>query len=133
MISYDDARAALDTRLEAYQSTDVAWENTKYKPTEGVGYLQPFMLPAEPSQATIGAGGLDRVAGIYQIDVAEAKDAGQGALSRKVDEVIAQFARGLSVTSNGVTLTIRRSWPGPALTRGAFYVVPVSVSWYTYG
>jgi len=133
MIDYNDARAALDARLEAYQSTNVAFENTKYTPKEGVGYLRTFLLPAEPSQATVGANGLDRVAGIYQIDVAEPKDGGNGALLRKVDEVVAQFARGLSVTSNAVTLTIQRSWPGPAIARDSFYVIPVSVSWYTYG
>lgn len=133
MIAYDDARAALDSQLAAYQATNVAWENTKFEPKEGEGYLRAFMLPAEPEQATIGASGLDRVAGIYQIDVCEPKDGGNGALLRKVDAILAQFARGTSVTSNGVTLTIQRSWPGPAIARDSFYVIPVSVSWYTYG
>lgn len=133
MINYDEARAALDTQLSAYQNTNVAWENTTFEPEEGVGYLRSFLLPAEPAAATIGVSGLDRVAGIYQVDVCEPKDGGNGALLRKVDEVIAQFARGSSVTSNGVTLTILRSWPGPAIARDSFYVVPVSVSWYTYG
>lgn len=133
MIDYNDARAALDERLSAYQATDVAYENTKFKPVEGVGYLRSFLLPAEPAQATIGSTGVDRVNGIYQIDVAMPKDEGTGALLRKVDEVIAQFARGLSVTSNAVTLTIERSWPGPAIARDSFYVIPISVSWYTYG
>lgn len=133
MIAYDDARAALDAQLESYQATEVAWENTIYKPKEGVGYLRPFMLTAEPRQATVGTNGVDRVAGIYQIDVSEPKDAGKGAVMRKVDEVIAQFARGLNLTSGAVTLTIMRSWPGPAFTRDGFYIVPVSVSWYSYG
>ena len=133
MSTYDDARAALDTQLSAYQSGNVAWENTVFEPQEGVGYLRPFLLPAEPVQATLGPNGLDRVAGIYQIDVCEPKDAGNGALLRKVDAVLAQFARGSSVTSNGVTLTILRSWPGPAIARDSFYVIPISVSWYTYG
>jgi len=133
LIDYNEVRAALDGRLEAYQATNIAWENSNFTPKEGVGYLRPFMLPVEPKQATVGVSGLDRVSGIYQIDVAEPKDGGNGALLRKVDAVIAQFARGLSVTSNGVTVTILRSWPGPALARGSFYVIPVSVSWYTYG
>lgn len=133
MIVYDDARAALDTRLQAFQSENVAFENTKYTPEEGVGYLRSFLLPAEPAAATIGPNGLDRVSGIYQIDVCEPKDLGTGALMRKVDQVIAQFAKGLTVSSNGVTLTILRSWPGPAIPRDAFYVCPVSVSWYSYG
>jgi hypothetical protein len=133
MIAYDDVRAALDGRLLAYQSENVASENTKYTPVEGVGYLQSFLLPAEPTQATVGASGIDRVSGIYQIDVAEPKDFGSGAVMRKVDAIIAQFARGLSVTSNGVTLTIQRSWPSPAITRDSFIVVPISVLWFTYG
>lgn len=133
MIAYDEARAALDSQLAAYQATNVAWENTKFEPQEGVGYLRAFLLPAEPEQATIGVNGLDRVTGIYQIDVCEPKDGGNGALLRKVDAILAQFARGTSVTSNGVTLTIQRSWPGPAIARDSFYVIPVSVSWYSYG
>lgn len=133
MISYDDARAALDSRLSAYQADNVAWENARFEPAEGTGYLRPFLLPAEPRQATVGASGIDRVAGLYQIDVCEPKDGGLGPAMRKVDEVIAQFSRGLSLTSNGVTLTIERSWPGPALARDSFYVVPVTVSWYSYG
>lgn len=133
MIDYDKARAALDAQLEAYQSVDVAWENTKYTPVEGVGYLRPFLLPAEPRAATIGTQGVDRVSGLYQVDVAMPKDEGTGALMRKVDEIISQFARGSSLTSNGVTLTIERSWPAPAIARDTFYVVPVSVSWFSYG
>lgn len=133
MISYDDARAALDQQLAAYQTTNVAWENTVFEPKEGDGYLRPYLLPAEPSQATVGANGLDRVGGIYQVDVCEPKDGGNGALLRKVDEVLAQFARGSTVSSNGVVLTILRSWPGPAIARDSFYVIPVSVSFYTYG
>jgi len=133
MINYDDARAALDSRLLAYQATNVVAENTKFTPVEGEGYLRSFLLPAEPTQATIGTSGIDRVSGLYQIDVAMPKDIGTGALMRKVDEVVAQFARGLSLTSNAVTLTVQRSWPGPAIARDSFYVVPVSVSWFTYG
>jgi hypothetical protein len=133
VIDYNEVRAALDARLEAYQSDNIAFENTKFTPEEGVGYLRTFMLPAEPEQASVGSQGVDRVSGIYQIDVAEPKDNGNGAILRKVDAVIAQFARGLSVTSNGVTVTVLRSWPGPAIARDAFYVIPVSVSWYTYG
>lgn len=133
MITYDNARAALDARLEALQSTDVAWENTIYKPQEGVGYLRTFLLPAEPRQATVGTSGLDRVAGIYQIDVCEPKDAGNGPLLRKADQVVAQFTRGLNLTNGPVTLTISRSWPGPAFQRDSFYVIPVSVTWYSYG
>lgn len=133
MINYDDARAALDNRLLAYQTENVVAENTKYTPVEGQEYLRSFLLPAEPTQATVGAQGIDRVSGLYQIDVAMPKDIGTGALMRKVDEVVAQFARGLSLTSNAVTLTVQRSWPGPAIARDSFYVVPVSVSWFTYG
>lgn len=133
MIDYDLARAALDQQLENYQADDVAWENTIYKPQEGIGYLRPFMLPAEPKQATVGTSGVDRVAGIYQIDVSEPKDDGLGPVYRKVDEVIAEFSRGLNLTNGAVTLTISRSWPGPAFSRDSFYVVPVSVSWYSYG
>lgn len=133
MISYDEARAALDTRLSILPNANVAFENVKFTPQEGVGYMRSFMLPVEPAQATVGTNGLDLVEGIYQVDIAEPKDAGNGALLRKVDSVIAQFPRGLSVTSNGVTLTIRRAWPGPALSRDSFYVIPVSISWYTYG
>jgi len=132
MISYDAARRALDERLEAFQSDDVQWENTQYTPVEGTGYLRSFLLPAEPFQASTGATGLDYNSGIYQIDVAEPKDVGAGAIQRKIDLVIAQFARGLNVTADGVTLTILRSWPGPAFTRDSFYIIPISVSWYSY-
>lgn len=133
MIAYDDIRAALDSRLAAFQSANVAWENARFEPAEGTGYLRPFLLPAEPRQASVGASGLDRISGIYQIDVCEPKDQGLGPHLRKVDQVIAQFSRGLSLTSNGATVTILRSWPGPSLDRDSFYCVPVSVSWYSYG
>lgn len=132
-VSYDDIRAALDQRLAAYQSENVAFENVKYKPVEGTGYLRSFMLPVEPGQATVGASGIDKVEGIYQIDVAEPKDIGTGAHVRKVDAIVNQFKRGTTLTSGNATLTIRRSWPGPAIARETFYVVPVSVRWFTYG
>lgn len=133
MINYDDIRATLDSHLAALQTDNVAWENSEYVPTEGVGYLRPFLLPMQPAQATVGTNGVDRIAGIYQVDVCEPKDQGSGGVLRKVDSIIAQFARGSDISSNGVTLTVQRSWPGPALSRDAFYVVPVSIYWYTYG
>lgn len=131
-MSYDDVRIALETRLSAYQAANVAWQNVEFKPSPGVGYLEPSLLIATPAMASVGTGGVDRHSGIFQIDVIEHKNTGPGSAMQKADAIAAQFTRGLALVSNAVTVTIERSWPAAGFNRDDWFVVPVSVSWFSY-
>lgn len=134
-MSYQSARAAFDAQLEtaaAALGLDVAWENTVRDPEDGSSHLQTALLIAEPATGSIGLDGFDRMQGLYQVSVYVHRGNGSGAALGIADTILQSFLRGTRLTYGGFTLTVERSWPGPAFLSGDFFVVPVSVSWFGY-
>lgn len=130
--NYKKAHAALDSHLDAYQSTDVAWENADYKPIVGTPYLKPRFLPAEPEQAALGSTGSNRLGGIYQVSVIHPIGGGSAAAKAQADAIVSQFKRGTQLTRDDLTIRVDRAWQGPAMDSEAWYTIPVSIRWFVY-
>ena len=134
-MSYDAIRAALETQLNAFavaQELPVAFENGDYRPSEGEEFLQTFLLVGQPSAESIGTNGVERLNGLYQININSHRNVGSGVAFRRADEIAAEFPAGAELAHDGVTVSVARSWPSPAILRGDWFVVPVSVSWFAY-
>lgn len=111
---YNDIRAALTARLMAMTDLpDVAWENTAYTPTVGVPYLVPSIMWGESFQAEYGTSGLNREVGIYQIRCVYPDGEGEGPLLNMIGRIKTHFKRGTTLTYNGLTVTVRKCYPGP--------------------
>lgn len=124
---FTDIRAALDTQL-ATLSLETAYENVLYQPVEGVPYVRATLLPAETLQISLGAAGVDRSQGLYQIDVVFAS--GDSAVFSMPDTVADGFKRGTDLTYNGTTVSIRSVSVDTGRQEEGFFIVPVIARYY---
>lgn len=127
---FNDMQAALDNRLSTMTGGHpIAWPNTPYEPQSGTTYLRPHFLPQETIQVGLGSDGLDDTMGIYQVDVVTPAESGRSTIP---DDIADHFSRGTVLSYNSVNLRIRSVSIGPAIRDGAFYFVPLSISFQTY-
>lgn len=132
---YNEIQAALDGHLNTWAvSVDlsVAWENIAYEPTITEAFVKPAILPAQPSTASLGENGLNRLTGVYQVSLFYPAWEGSGTARDTADSLISHFKRGTSLTSGGVTIEIERAWRSPAVQEPDWYQIPVSIAWFTY-
>lgn len=132
-MSFDAVRIALDTAMAAAFVSDVAYENMEYEPRVGTDWKRVTFMPAEPTQATLGTAGQNRLVGIYQVSVFAEVGKGPKAAEDAAKLVIAAFKRGTSLTAvSGVITRIERAWRGVAVQEKDWYHVPVSIRWFAY-
>ncbi|MDA8114990.1 MAG: phage tail terminator-like protein [Acidithiobacillus sp.] len=125
---YSAIRSAFVTRLQAFPGLpSVAWENVPFTPATGVPYLQPSLLPGEPTQAEIGTAGANRHVGIYQISIFAPTGTGIGAINTLRDGLCDHFKRGTILTYAGITVTCQKAFPGPVIQETDWQHVPVSI------
>ena len=130
-----DVQSALNDALyDAFPTSPIAWENTNYNPTVGTLYLRPWFLPAETDVICIG--GIppwQSRQGVFQVSVFSPIGAGFGAAKSKATEVVAAFQANSSFVYNGLTVIVRKSWPGPGIQEdNGWYHVPVSIRYTCY-
>lgn len=126
-------RAAFTARLLTLPSLPpVAWENVPYTPITGTTYLIPALLPGEPQQAEIGLNGANQHVGIYQVSVCAPVGGGVGASGALRDSIVDWFKRGTTMIANGVTVTVTKAYPGPALTDGGWIQTPITIRYRVF-
>ena len=120
---YTDIRAALTAHLASMADLpEVAWENVGFTPTTGTPYLKPEILWSESFQSEIGTDGANRESGIYQITCSYPPGEGSGPLNAMLGKIRDRFKRGTTLTYNGLTVKIRKVYPGPGgIISIAFY------------
>lgn len=126
---FNDVQAALDTKLATVTGTSVAFPNVPYTPQAGTSYLRASFLPAETTQASLGANGKDETNGIYQIDVVVPRGSGRPQL---IDTVADLFKRGTVSSYNSVNVRVRSVSMSPAILDEEWYFVPISVNFQTF-
>lgn len=126
---FNDVQAALDTKLATVTGTSVAFPNVPYTPQAGTSYLRASFLPAETTQAGLGANGKDETNGIYQIDVVVPRGSGRPQL---IDTVADLFKRGTVSSYNSVNVRVRSVSMSPAILDEEWYFVPISVNFQTF-
>lgn len=137
MSYFSEAQSALDQMAYSFATgngfTDqVAWENRSFTPTVGTPWMRATILPAETTQTIIGINGLNKLMGIYQVDLFYPVGVGSGTARSKSDDVITHFKRGTTATYSGVKVSIRRAWRGTALPEDDWYHIPINIEWYAY-
>lgn len=125
-------RAALETALNNMSpALATAWENTPFNPVSGVPYQQVFIDPAEPYHQEFGQ--LYEQSGIFQINLRYPLQNGIAEAQTRGELVQGIFKRGLSFSSDGVTVTIQKT---PAIGRGAVvdnrWFLPIRIYFYAH-
>ena len=127
-----DIRSAFATKLLAFTSVpSIAWENTAFTPAAGATYLRPTLLTAEPVQAEIGAAGLNRHTGVFQVSIYAPTGTGLLAINTLRNSLIDYFKRGTQLQYGAVTVTISKAFAGAYLQETAWIHVPVTIRYTT--
>lgn len=132
-MSLSSIQKAFDDYLSLFQTEDVAWEGTFYAPQIGRPYLAPRMQGRDRNPAGFGADALIRYDGVYQIGVFFPIGEGLERLNVAVDQLMAHFRRGTSLTTaDGFVIRIEVPSPPPALQQPDWIMVPVQIRWFCY-
>lgn len=110
--------------VEAFAEIPVAVPNRTYNGERP--YYRLSVMPAFNSSYGVTSG--TRVNGIVQIDCVVDEDTGIAQVTALVDIIIQQFKRPLIITEGDTKIRFTRAGsPGPPITEGAGYFIPVSV------
>ena len=133
VIPDSDLQSALNARLDTLDDgLEVAWENINFLPVSGTPYLRAWLLPAEPSIATLGNSPWQERRGVFQVDCFYPTGQGPGPAKLKAAALVALFKAGTRLTYNTLEVTCEKAWPGPAMVEDGWYHVPVSVMYSCY-
>lgn len=131
-----EIRAALVARLvaaspgAAVAASSIAWENKKFNPVTGTRYYRATFLPGEPFAVGIGETAPDRYSGIFQIDVFESADKGDGPAAIEAERIAACYKRDTALVYSGVTVRCVKAYRSPGNSDDpAWFMVSVVVVW----
>ncbi|MAZ04069.1 MAG: hypothetical protein CMN56_13135 [Sneathiella sp.] len=128
-MSYRKIQAALDARLQAYQSEDVAFPARPYYPAHGKAYLQASFLPAPAEGIFLGSGAVELHTGEYRITV---HDADMIAAQSRIDALRAHFNKGRVLSFDGLDVHLDGAAVGANEGDLKKVVLPLLISWRSY-
>jgi len=130
---YDDIRAALEVKLDGVSGIpSIAWENLTFTRTTGQPYVAPRLIPTVREPAVRGLNPQMYYQGLFRVDCYVPEGLGPKAADDLADKIIDAFEATTDVSHNGTTVSIRRAEREQGISDGAFFMVPVNVSWYIY-
>lgn len=132
---YSAVQAAFDQRLATFATAGghpVAWPNTRYRPARDAVWLHPRLIPRTSRLATLGDGGVERVAGDYRIEVTAPTGGGMQAAATLVDALLAEFPRGLQLVEGSVIVNVVAARRDPARQERRGLVVPMRARWVSW-
>ena len=133
-MNYTTIQKALDTQLSIVAGIPTfTEENARFKPSATTPFTRSTLLPAQTVVESIGVHGIDRVNGLYQVDLYYPADQGYTTANTMADLVIAAFPKALQLTTtDSIKVDVDVTWRLPARKVQNFYNVPVIVSWKSY-
>lgn len=129
-------RTALEAKLEAMTpALATAWQNRAFKPVTGTPYQQVFLLPATPSNPTMGDG-YYREQGIFQITLmyplgTPTIPAGPAEAEKRAELIRTAFKRGTSMTSGGIMVIVEKTPEiGQGRPDGDRWFIPIKIRYF---
>jgi hypothetical protein len=129
---YETIQTILDTQLlTVIKAEDLQTENT-IRTSKTIKFVRSTLLPAQTQILTLGVGGIDRLNGLFQIDVFTKTGTGFTEGNNTADAIMNAFVKGDNHTSGNVVVFIDNKWRISARTLQNFYVVPIFIQWSCY-
>ena len=134
MSTVDTADLYLSKALSKHLSTmtpvmSISWENINFTPTNGVPYLETWLLPISTQPVTLGPAYWEEFSGIFQVTCVYPSGRGANDAKTKAAAIKTRFKRGTSFTYNTLTIKIKQAYPesGYYSEDGSWYRVPISI------
>lgn len=97
-------------------------------------WVRATILPGDPEERAIGAGGFARVDGLLVLDCFDRIGNGSLGVLEMAGAISDMFSRGsqLEDTETGLVVRFRTPAPQSAQNDGSYYMLPVHCPWFTY-
>jgi len=136
MTAMTDIRSALEQQVITVSgfpnSSNRAWENVRFEPTEGTTWARMNIIPSAMRPAVRGASPQLLYEGLFLVDIFAPEGNGANGADTLADAVRAAFTVDDVLTVNSTNVRFRYSERGQGLVDSPWYQVPVSVAWYSY-
>lgn len=130
---YDRIRKVLETTLDNIVGIpEIAWENVTFSPTTGTSYVKARFAPTVREPAVRGLNPQMYYQGIFVIDVYCPEGVGPATADGIANSIIDAFDAPNDLTVDGTSVTIRFAERELGTQEGAFYRIPVVISWFIY-
>lgn len=131
-----DIRAALESEIANVTGIPSAqyraWENVKFKPDENQTWVRMQISPLSQRPAVRGPDPQLRHDGLFLVDVFVPDKIGPNSADVLADAIRDHFTVDDVYTSNTVNVRFRYSERRAGIQDGPWYMVPVTIAWYTY-
>ena len=130
MAGISDVRNALEAHASTISGvpSDLSWENVPFEPTPGQSWLRFTLIPISQRPTDVTATGLKRIDALFQVDVFVPVDNGPAAAETLAEAVIAAYAPGDPLTSNGVSVQVEYAEVNSAaIYEPSWYSVSVTI------
>jgi hypothetical protein len=134
-MKFESIRNALTAPLAGLLSgVDIVYPNQSYTPAARP-FVQVFLLPNQPTVATLGAGGLDEHTGVLQLSLFYPQSQTDYPLLRAADAIEARYqqhVRGDYLTSGAVSVRINSIGMGSPRADGVYWFAPVNINYTAF-
>lgn len=124
---------AINKQLKLIPSAPtLAEENKGFKPTLRTKWMRSTLLPAEPTQISLGTDRMLQYTGVCQVDYFI--PAGTGSDDAMIDTIVAYFnaADRRFLTEAGQQVNIKLAWRGVGTTETDWYRTPIFIRYETF-
>ncbi len=113
-------------------SLPVAFQNVEYDDSNGLPYLETFLIPAPTIQASLGDDGCDEHIGIFQINIKYKTYDGVSVLHQKADEINAIIKSGATFTNSTTNVRIKNVSIQNVTVSDGFAVLPMLIEYFAF-
>jgi len=122
--------------IKAFENGGFEWpisnENVGFDSENGQPFIEIFLLPIQPEQASLGDQGCDRHDGIIQATLNYPLNQGRTELDAKADQSNQTFYSGKTFTENGLNVRINNVGINPLAAERGFARMAMSIEYYAY-
>lgn len=136
MTVMQNIRAALEQQIANVSgipsTSNRAWENVRFTPTTNSAWVRMALVPTTSRPAVRGPNPQIRHDGVFLVTAHLPEGSGPAAADALADAIRAAFTVDTGLTSGGVTVRFNYAERGVAVLDAPWYIVTVSISWYTF-
>ena len=110
----------------------IAFENENFTPPVGEPWAAVFIIPNQPSVATLGDAGDDEHDGIVQIDLNYPTHQGTGLCLQKADFIRENYSAGKRFELEGQEIGITSCGRSSGRQIDGVYTISLTISWWAY-
>jgi len=130
-----DIRAALESKLNNMSGIPtIAWENWTFDPPTNQSYIAPRLLFTRREPSVTGPNPQIYYRGVFVVDcyVPSGGQLGPSTADSLAESILNEFEASTDINTSSCDVHIRTAEREQGRTEGAFYMVPVLISWQTY-